>query len=618
MRGLVVLLRWIAPLVLVLLVVAALLHGCRAAVHAAPADPSPSSISPDSYNFKLLPGQRPPAGATRLFADIYSMRVGSATDAEAALADKVEWWEPNGTASIPTPRREDYAGGLRALALPNDPLLGQQWALARMGAPAAWDVTRGAGVVIAVLDTGMDFSHPDLQGRFVSRGKDLVNGDDDASDDHGHGTHVAGIAAAVGNNGVGMAGVAYEARVLPVKVLAASGSGDHATIASGIAWAADQGAKVINLSLGGPYGSNTLEAAVDYAWGKGAVLTCAAGNDGRSNPSYPAAYANCLAVAATDSQDRLGSFSNFGSWVDVAAPGVQVLGTVRGGRYEAWNGTSMAAPNAAGVAALVWAAHPSWSNAQVRSAMESGAEALAGNPVRWGRLNAARAVGANPSPLPSPTAGRGSTPTVTPAPGGGDFADQVEQLINGARKANGLAPLRIDTRLGAAGDAHNRWMRDHNCFDHNCPGEPAVMTRMRDAGYPVLSGGENIGMGYRTPQDMLNGWMNSSGHRAAILNGYWPDLGCAYLAGGNWWSCEFARGDGGPSPQPSPTGRGSAPTATVRPGGAWPPGYFMVIEVPYDTSSQAQIDQLYRELCVGRAADGVRCAWRRYRTLEGP
>ncbi|MFN8472657.1 MAG: S8 family serine peptidase [Anaerolineae bacterium] len=434
---------------------------------------------------------------------------------------------------------------------PNDPLASQQYSLARMNLPAAWALSHGDGVVIAVLDTGVDFTHQDLQGKFVSRGRDFVNKDLDATDDNGHGTHVAGIAAAATNNGVGIAGVGYNARILPVKVLGANGSGAYSAIANGMTWAADQGAQVINLSFGSAMNSQTLQAAVNYAWGKGAVVVAAAGDNASSAPYYPAAYSNVMGVGATNQNDARASFSNIGSNVDVAAPGVSIVSTIRGNQYQALSGTSMAAANAAGAAALVAAAHPTWSNTKIRAALENTAEKVGvGTGVGHGRVNASRAIGAAslPSPTPSPVPPTATpAPTVTPA-AQGDYARQVVDLINKQRDQNGsLPPLTLDSRLSNAADFHNRWMRDNSCFSHQCSGEPDAWARMSSAGYPFASGSETIGQGYQTPQDMVAGWMGSAENQAILFSSVWPDIGCAYLRGpsglatDSYWTCDFAR-----------------------------------------------------------------------------
>jgi thermitase len=247
----------------------------------------------------------------------------------------------------------------------------QTTAGADIKATAAWDVAKGdAGTVIAIVDTGVDMTHPDLAGKIVSQGRDFVNEDDDATDDHWHGTHVAGIAAADTDNSVGIAGVAWNCRILPVKVMDANGEGYYSWMIDGIIWAADQGADVINLSLGGDADDPFLEEACKYAHDKGAVVVSAAGNDGIATVLYPAAYdAYALAVAASDYNDEIVEFSNFGPEVDVAAPGVLILGPIpqwfaqsefgAGALpYMFAGGTSMATPHVAGMAALIKSAKP--------------------------------------------------------------------------------------------------------------------------------------------------------------------------------------------------------------------------------------------------------------------
>ena len=337
-----------------------------------------TSLEACGVNFRLAPGSPPPPGARRLSDDIYHLPPDTRDGVDKAALDAVAVWvETDGMVQVDAPPAADIDGVIASTV--NDPRAGEQYSLSRMAVPQAWDTARGDGIVIAVVDSGVDFDHHDLTGKAVSRGRDLVDNDNDATDTHGHGTHVASIAAAATDNGVGMAGVGYAARLLPVRVLGVNGSGGTATIAEGIAWAADNGARVINLSLGSSYPSQTLQAAVEYAAGKGALVVCAAGNNGNSQPLYPAAYPACLAVGATDSADRLAGFSNRGAaWVDVAAPGAGVLGALRGGGWQAWDGTSMAAGQVSGVAALVWSAHPTWTAAQVRQAIETTTDPVVG------------------------------------------------------------------------------------------------------------------------------------------------------------------------------------------------------------------------------------------------
>lgn len=244
------------------------------------------------------------------------------------------------------------ASGVAAAWHPNDTFLSQQWALATLRAEEAWELSRGTGVTIAVLDTGVDYIHPDLADR-VDLGRDFVDGDDDPMDVQGHGTHVAGIAAGAADDGFGVAGIAPGARILAVRVLDDKGAGNYSQVANGIVHASRKGAKVINLSLGGPEKSDLLRAAIDYAASRGAIVTCASGNESAASIGYPARYESCLAVGATDAADQHASFSNRGTGMDLVAPGTQVLSSTMGGLHEAWDGTSMASPYVAGTAALL-------------------------------------------------------------------------------------------------------------------------------------------------------------------------------------------------------------------------------------------------------------------------
>jgi subtilisin family serine protease len=291
--------------------------------------------------------------------------------------------------------------------IPNDPLYGNQWGLPKINGPAAWDITTGSSdVIIAVVDTGIDLDHPDLScpGKLMT-GKNFVSPGSPPDDDHGHGTHVAGIASACTNNATGVGGVAWGARLMPVKVLNSSGSGSYDRLASGITYAADQGADVINLSLGGIGTSSALEDAVEYADDRG-VVVAAAGNCGSgcwiggqfyNNPTfYPAAYAATMAVAATNPDDNWASFSGHRPYVDVAAPGDGIYSTYLGGGYVYQGGTSMAAPFVSGLAALIWSLNPDLPNGQVRSLIQTTADDL-GTPGKddffgYGRINAWRTL----------------------------------------------------------------------------------------------------------------------------------------------------------------------------------------------------------------------------------
>lgn len=278
-----------------------------------------------------------------------------------------------------------------------------QWAPQAVSAPSAWDVSPGnQNVVIAIVDTGIDSSHPDLASKVV--GEYSVVGKS-AKDGFGHGTHVAGIAAAATNNDIGIAGMCPNCRILSIKVLDDRGSGYLSDVASGITYAAAHGARVINLSLGGSSVSQTMRAALAYAVANNALPVCAAGNSNSSTAPEPAYWYDCLSVIATDQNGAKASFSNYGVVDDVAAPGVAILSTMPTygvtlnsygylNNYDALSGTSMATPAVAGIAGLVFSRNPALSPAQVRGIIE----AAAGDGAGWspdlgfGIVNAAKAV----------------------------------------------------------------------------------------------------------------------------------------------------------------------------------------------------------------------------------
>lgn len=284
----------------------------------------------------------------------------------------------------------------------DDPRSHEQWGLRAVGAKAAWELSTGEGVVVAVLDTGVA-EHEDLP-RLLP-GKSFTDGTD--PDPNGHGTHVAGIISAAMGNGIGISGLAPAAHILPVQVLDAEGSGAHADIAAGIIWATDNGADIINLSLGGEESSDVLSVAVQYAASKGVILVAAAGNSGAgsNSPMYPAAYDSVLAVAATGPDGTATMFSNSGTYVDIAAPGFAVLSTVPRG-YSYMSGTSQAAPFVSAAAALLLSAGRSPSEvADVlattsRDVLPPGHDPYTGS----GMLDVAAALGAPPTgstPAPS-------------------------------------------------------------------------------------------------------------------------------------------------------------------------------------------------------------------------
>lgn len=254
----------------------------------------------------------------------------------------------------------------RAYFTPNDPKYAEQWHMKRAGAEKAWDYACGSGVTVAVVDTGIAcydaggfMKGTDLQGTTCVGGYNFVGKNEIAADDQGHGTHVAGTIAQTTNNGVGVAGLAHCAKLMPVKVLSKGGWGTMADVAEGIRWAADHGAQVINLSLGSSARSKVVENAVTYAYQKGVVVVAAAGNSGKS-VGYPAAYRGAIAVSATDKNDAIAWFSSRGPEVAIGAPGVgvtqQTICEAGKNKCEQWgvfNGTSMAAPHVAGAAAIL-------------------------------------------------------------------------------------------------------------------------------------------------------------------------------------------------------------------------------------------------------------------------
>jgi subtilisin family serine protease len=331
----------------------------------------------------------------------------------------------------------DYAVHATGVITPNDPGWANQWGPAKIEAPVAWSVVTGTSdIVVAVVDTGIQLAHQDLVGNlWTNPGEAPDNGSDDdgngkvddfwgwhfyhkwawdgekytylpwednhVADDHGHGTHVAGIAGARINNGVGVAGMAGGSRLLTVKVLDQYGNGWYSDVAQGIVYAVDNGAQVINLSLGGTPSSETLQAAVDYARAHGVLVVAATGNDGGA-VLYPAACEHVLSVAATDQSDSRPSFSNHGPQVDVAAPGVGIYSTWPWvGGYFTKSGTSMAAPHVSGLAALIRSARPDLAMAQVTRIITTTAADVNGGDLPgwdeylgWGRIEAGQALSA--------------------------------------------------------------------------------------------------------------------------------------------------------------------------------------------------------------------------------
>ncbi len=323
----------------------------------------------------------------------------------------------------------------RAGKTPNDPEVGAQAHLETVRALQAWEVadTR-ASVVVAVLDTGVDRDHPDLAPNLVA-GYDAVHEDADPADDNGHGTQVAGVVGAATGNGSGVAGVAWNAKIMPVKVLDAAGRGTDADIAQGIVWATDHGARIINLSLGGPGASDLIDNAVDYALQREVVLVAAAGNASSQALFYPAGAPGVLGVTATDSAGQFASFSNHGPWYLLAAPGIAIRTTAMaagpGAAYTSATGTSFSSPIVAGVAALLSERHPGWgwfevADELVRTARDAGPAGV-DDAYGFGIVDAAAALGVGPlgaTSQPVLTGDAGNVPSAARAMAAGAIASE--------------------------------------------------------------------------------------------------------------------------------------------------------------------------------------------------
>jgi subtilisin family serine protease len=391
-------------------VAAALVVGGGLAAPATAYLPSVCNVVAASGTTALVSSGRSPAPAARAVAAAGGRVVGRV--AELGVLQVAFGTPALRDAALPVLRRSP---GVRAAEAerrytatkrPNDPYWPFQWGLFTVGALKAWDTETGTRnpVTVAVLDTGVDLAHPDLAGRVIA-GSDVANDDDDPTDDEGHGTHVAGIVAARTGNRLGVAGLSWGATVLAVKVLDAAGGGSDCDIVLGMVRATDAGARVLNLSLGsdGAKCGLVTQQAVDYALGHGALPVVSAGNSAKAgNPvSAPADCAGVLAVGATDSRDKVASFSTHHAYVGVSAPGVGILSTFwdpETGKhtYETMSGTSMAAPYVSGVAALLLSKHPTWTPDQVRDRLVKTADdrGTRGKDDYFGagRLNAARAL----------------------------------------------------------------------------------------------------------------------------------------------------------------------------------------------------------------------------------
>jgi thermitase len=389
---------------------------------------------------QLLPGQimvKPKSGTEhRAFAD-------ELKNYDAAIVDKIPQLNLhivrlpehalsaalNGLRHNPNIEFAEPDAFLAPDAVPNDPYYGSEWHLTNIKASAAWNSTVGSSsVIIAILDTGVDSSHPDLAGKLVA-GWNCYDNNSNTSDVYGHGTAVAGTAAAASNNGLGMAGVAWNCRIMPVRISDSTGYAMYSTVAKGLTWAADNGARVANISYAAS-SSTAVKSAAQYFQGKGGVVAVSSGNEGAFSTEVDNPYV--LTVSATDSADIVASWSNTGNHIDLAAPGVSILTTTRGGGYAYWNGTSFSAPVVAGVAALVISAKPSLTGPDVQKIVKTATDDIGSagfdTSSGTGRVNAEKAVAlalaTTPTPVTQPTpvpTSDTTAPTVTitsPANGG--------------------------------------------------------------------------------------------------------------------------------------------------------------------------------------------------------
>ncbi|WP_341525004.1 S8 family peptidase [Nostoc sp. UHCC 0302] len=388
-------------------------------------------------------------------ADVQMLKSSKTSDVTTTATSTGNYNSTNGYGLVNAGAAVAEAAGKNTFAdVPN--LGGNNWGADLVNAPEAWaNGYTGKGVVVAVVDTGVDYTHEDLKNNIWTNSKEIAgNGiDDDGNgyvddqygwnfannnnstlDKEGHGTHVAGTIAGE-NNDYGVTGIAYDAKIMPVKVLDDSGSGTSSSVAKGIRYAADNGANVINLSLGSRYSNSTLESAIKYASSKGAIVVMAAGNNGGSSPEYPAKYANQsgIAVGAVDKNNQIADFSNR-SGTDkityVTAPGVDVYSTVPDNQYATLSGTSMATPHVAGVVALMLSANPTLTDAQVRQIIAD----TAGNSTSstTSSLNSGNVNSLVDQTISQPIGH--STPSTTSSLNSGNVNSLVNQTISQSRE----------------------------------------------------------------------------------------------------------------------------------------------------------------------------------------
>lgn len=470
---------------------------------------------------------------------------------------------PPGPPAIGTPisgsTRRDFQAQQLVGLIPTDPLYPQQWGfqdtLAGIHLARARRRTLGTGSIVAIVDTGVRQSLSDLARVDFLPAYNAITAGSGANDDNGHGSHIAGTIAQATNNGIGGAGIAPAARILPVKVLNAQGRGTNYTIGVGIRYAVDHGAQVINLSIGG-VASQTLKDAVQYALSKGVTLCCATGNSGAGQITYPAAYPGVLAVGASNKSGGRATFSQYGAGISLVAPGQDILqqtfnATTNVAGYYYYSGTSMATPMVAGTVALLKAMRAGLRPPEIKTLLQATARDVGASgydlTTGSGLLDAAAACeqvagGAPPEPLPPPPPtpvppGPTPGPTPPPLPAPSSTAEETLALFNGERAKAGLPALALEPRLLAAAVSHAAEMRERGVMSHTGKNGSNPGQRMSLAGYPWRTYGEVIAMGQPTPAAVTQAWMNSPGHRAIILGRQFTEVGIA--KDGPYWCGVF-------------------------------------------------------------------------------
>ena len=436
--------------------------------------------------------------------------------------------------------------------IPNDPELGEQWALDKIQAKDAWDITTGFvsppadEIIVAVLDSGVDLDHPDLASKIAPHGKDFVNNDNDPSDDNGHGTNVAGVIAAATNNGQGMAGVSWGAKILPIKVADHTGVASQDTIAIGISHAINVGgADVINISIGS-FGENTsLLNATNAAVTAGVVVVASSGepNEPAGVPPYivlkPAVYPNVIAVGATNSSDQHLDISSYGVHMDLVAPGGLIRTTDNGGGYDWTGGSSLAAPHVSGTVALMRAINPNLNPAEIRGILRQTAEDVAGNTkvfdvkTGYGRLNTLRAVQQAQSALTGVTYTKGYN---------WDYTSEAEPSFGWARVPNATLYAFFPSWPDEQGNVHSVTLVGNGNTSWQTPSTQSLplgtyWVNVSALVNGVWSGWIADGFHVTLPErpTLLKKYNNTT-HAPNFFNWIWvPDPGATeYLFWGNW------------------------------------------------------------------------------------